>query len=317
VREIIHLTACGAPLVGTYHPAQGHTAQTGFLFLNFGYVPRDGHGGLAARASDRLAARGFPCFRVDLPSLGDSRGDLPDDSNVWFDEVRAGDHAPYAIAIIAELRARYGLRGVVVGGLCAAAITALYAVDRDDPGISGVALLEPELYISPRIVDPEATGKSVPPPPPPPIENTAHGARGWIKSKLRSRRVTERLFSYWGWMRVLTGDSPYAKYLPVPRRLISAMLMLQKDKLPDVTNYPVVACWRRAVERRVPMLVVTAEGKMRELFFDRVNAVVLANADMRSVTRVRLAGTNHIFTTGGAIDAVGEALIDWGSRNFT
>ena len=82
--------------------------------------------------------------------------------------------------------------------------------------------------------------------------------------------------------------------------------------LPAVTNLPLAGAWQRFVTAERPVLIITAEGKLREVFFERINATVLAGVERRKYQHVRLAGTNHIFTTGGAIKTViGHLEANW------
>ena len=57
-----------------------------------------------------------------------------------------------------------------------------------------------------------------------------------------------------------------------------------------------------------PVLVITAKSKLREIFFDRINAGLAMKLEKPSYVHVRLSGTNHIFTTGGAIATVTKHL---------
>jgi hypothetical protein len=126
-------------------------------------------------------------------------------------------------------------------------------------------------------------------------------------------RVRSKAFSYWGWMTVLTMEHEYARYIPLPRKAILRVLM-DRDELPSVANVPLVEAWQRVVARGTPTLVVTAKGKVREIFFDRINRVALARVPPRAVEHVRLEGTNHIFTTGGAIERAIQLLEAWSAR---
>ncbi len=285
MRSIEQISVGPDTLVGTSHlPAPAERRRIGVLFLNAGYVPRDGHAGLSAKLGDALVALGFPAFRFDLPMLGDSPGELPAAAEQLYDMVYRGDFAATAIAIARELCRRHALDGLVLGGLCGGAITAIYAADRERSSIVGLALFEPEMYRS--------------------NERTAPAAPG-----------ARKLFSYWGWMRALTRENRLGRYIPLPRELLLGLL-LQRGKLPGATNVPLVAAWRRVVERRLPTLVMTAQGKLHEVFFDRINAVALAGAPTSHITRVSLPRTNHTFTTGGAIDEVKRYAVAWTARTF-
>jgi alpha-beta hydrolase superfamily lysophospholipase len=315
LRALLDLEILGERVVGTHHPPRAPARDVGVLFINFGYMPRDGQGMLGVKMAEDLAHHGFHCFRVDLPPLGDSPGQLADDSEQWFDHLHAGGDAPMTVAIGAELRKRYRLRAIALGGLCGGAITSAYAYDLDPTGIAGIVLLDPSFYIPDRAVEPskaaeEATFANAGTTGEPYRTTSLSGGRA------RLRRVAAKLFSYWTWMRVVTGESPYAKFIPIPKRAILALFALRKSELPTLANVPLVAAWQRAVASAVPVLVVTAQGKMRELYFDRVNRVALAGLDTRHVEHVRLPGTNHVFTTGGALANCVATVTRWAERRF-
>lgn len=298
-RQLIELEVQGHRLFGTHHLARG--SRTGFLFVNFGYVPRDGHGGLSAIASDKLASLGFPCFRVDLPALGDTEGELPKDSKQWFSMVRAGGFADITRGIVDALVRDHAIDRVVIGGLCAASITTIYTCDRDRDGkVAGVVLLEPEMYTTD--TSPEGQERN----------SLPDGAPAYS----RARRAMKKAFSYWSWARVFTGESPYSRFVPIPRPLLLKVLESNMSELPERTNLPLVAAWQNVVRSRRPALVVTAEGKMRELFLDRVNRVAVPGFPTSWIEHVRVPHTNHIFTTGGAISIVCDAIQRWTLRTF-
>jgi pimeloyl-ACP methyl ester carboxylesterase len=294
VREIVQV----AGAVGTYHAPEGPSPKrVAYLFVNPGHVPRDGHGGLAAKACDRLAARGYPCFRFDLPALGDSPGPLPTLAEELYAFVADAGYVPVTLDLMSAIRERHPVDGVVLGGLCGAAVTGIYAADRAPGAVRGLILFEPELFrVAPQGDDARATAE----------EEQTNG---------RMKRVTSKLFSYWGWMTILTMENQYAKYVPLPREAILRVLMNRED-LPSVANVPLVEAWQRVVGRRTPTLVVTAKGKVREVFFDRINRVALKRVPTASMEHVRLEGTNHIFTTGGAIDRVIGLLERWSDEHL-
>ncbi|QSQ16057.1 hypothetical protein [Myxococcus landrumensis] len=306
MRELLQLDVKGHRLWGTYHPpSPGTRRSVGVLFLNPGHVPRTGHGGLSTHAAEQLSAKGFPCFRVDLPGLGDSDGVLPETTSELYQHVCNGGFVDVANAVRAELQRRYALEGMLLGGLCGAATTSLYLADREPQGVVGLFMFEPEFYLS----EQEAVGVAG--------EGAKEEAEG-EPSRLSLKRVTSKLFSYWGWMRMLTRENEYArlfKYVPFPRQRLLDLLM-DWDSLPAVANVPLVRAWQRVVERGLPVLVITAEGKLRDVFFDRIHRSALAGLRHSNLTRTRLRGTNHIFTTGGAIDTCVAHLAQWATAHF-
>ncbi len=200
----------GGRCVGTHHPAAG---PVGLLFVNFGYVPRDGHGGLAAHVCEAMAKQGVPCFRYDLPGLGDAPGPLPAKTLEFFPVVTGGSFTPVTAELVRALCAQEGLEGLVVAGLCGGAINALFTADVEPRLVRGLILFEPEMYVTePRAQDGEAP------------------RRPSLRAALRARlpaaplfdvvtralpfeeRLRGKLFSYWGWMRLLTHENRYARY---------------------------------------------------------------------------------------------------------
>jgi pimeloyl-ACP methyl ester carboxylesterase len=330
MREVLQLELGEEVLTGTRHVPQGRPARTGVLFINFGYVPRDGHGGVAAHACDALAASGIPAYRFDLPRLGDSPGPLPRETLEFFDLVTGGGFVTVTRALVRSLCEREGLEGVVLGGLCGGAVTAVFVGDLEPERVRGLVLLEPELYLNE--------------PPRGDAQEARISRRAWLKQRLpsgpryaplhgllalrapfepalkrgaravlaspRLDRLRGSLFNYWGWMRLLTLEGKRGHWIPLPRKAILDFVLSQTE-LPAVTNLRLVSAWEHLVRARRPMLVVTAEGKLREVFFDRINRVVLKGLATPAVQHVRLARTNHLFTTGGAIDAVIATVLPW------
>ena len=292
MREVLELELAGRRLLGTRHVPSGPGSRMGVLLLNAGFAPRDGHGGLSALAADALAARGFPAYRVDLPGIGDSPGPLPARILDFFELVASGGFADVTTQLVRELCLREGLDRLVLGGLCGGAITAIIVGAREPARVCGLLLLEPEMYVT----EPRTGAASK--------RRQLRGLPGWLH---------DQVFNYWGWMRLLANEGPRSQWIPFPRQTILAFLRGRMD-LPAVTNLPLVAAWRDLVLDARPSLVITAAGKMHEIFFDRINGVALRGIDTRSVEHIRLKHTNHIFTTGGAIEAVLSHVLPWVER---
>lgn len=319
VLDVVDLPA--GRCVGTKHVPAKTQNKIGLLWVNFGYVPRDGHGGLAAQASDVLAAQeGVPCFRYDLPGLGDAPGPLPSLTHDFFPVVTGGSFTEVTTQLVHRLCEREGLEGVVLAGLCGGAVNAIFTADAARPHVKGLLLLEPEMYVT----EPANT------------DETPMHARDWIRARLPKdgrrwasvldkvlathlpfeeqllkqvekrvdfKKLRSKVFSYWGWMRLLTDENKYARYVPLPKKAILDFV-LSRSELPSVTNVPLASAWQRWVKEKHPALIITADGKLREVFFDRINNIVLNGLDKQKYEHVRLKGTNHIFTTGGAIATV-------------
>lgn len=145
-RELITLGGGGVLLHGTYHKATdaaaGAAASTkdiGVLFLNALSTPRSLVGESGVYWATSFAACGYPSFRFDLPGLGDSYGEIPNDLVKHAD---GGGWAPIASSKVKELVQSRGLPGVVMFGHCSGATTAIYAASNCRE-CKGLILLDP------------------------------------------------------------------------------------------------------------------------------------------------------------------------------
>src|ERR1700689_4683223 len=85
-RQLITLDADGILVRGTYHDVPRKTTgstspdkRVGVLFLNPLSTPRALIGDSAVYWASSFAARGYPSFRLDLPGLGDTFGEVPNE----------------------------------------------------------------------------------------------------------------------------------------------------------------------------------------------------------------------------------------------
>lgn len=295
MRQVIELEAAGRRLIGTLHrPPDGTAvAEVGVLVLSPGHVARAGAGDLFPQVGDALAALGLPVFRFDFPGLGDSFGPLPEHEQQYFRFLQEGGNVDCVAPLLAALQQRHGLRGVVLGGLCGGAITAVYA--SADATVRGLLLLDPEFGLQ-RRPEQRATAAAAPPPPPP-------GRLRGLFARLRRPR---------SWIRFATGESrPVPMLVPLQRLLMPLARRLVGRRPPADCNFELIELFQQAVRRRLPVLVLTARGMLRELYYDQVEKVVRARVDAQSLTHVSVADTNHVFTAGGARSVVLAAIADW------
>ncbi len=165
-RELITLDGLGVFLRGTYHPPHDLPVERGpgsgtaagdrslapspdisgrlaVVFVNALSTPRAGCSDTAVYWADSFAALGYPTFRLDLPGLGDTDGELPVE---LVNYITAGGHAPVLAAKVRELVQRYNLRGVVLAGLCAGSISSLFAAS-ERRECKGLILLDPYFHL--------------------------------------------------------------------------------------------------------------------------------------------------------------------------
>jgi pimeloyl-ACP methyl ester carboxylesterase len=152
-RELVTLDGLGVLLRGTFHRPHGcnHAESKvdkqkaiGILFLNSLSLPRAATGDSAVYWAESLAGRGYPSFRFDLPGLGDTAGDIP---NELLNFINAGGYARIAGAKVKELVERFGLSGVVIVGHCAGTVSAIYAAAACMFECRGLVLLDPYFHV--------------------------------------------------------------------------------------------------------------------------------------------------------------------------
>lgn len=148
-RELIVLEGAGSIARGTYHKPyregsqwQSHSpgsVRVGILFLNSLSPTRAAHGDSAVYWADSLAQCGYPAFRIDMPGFGDSEGEPPSDLLKF---INTGGYASLVSGKAAEIVERFGLSGVIIVGLCAGAVSALFAAESCSQ-CKGLILMDP------------------------------------------------------------------------------------------------------------------------------------------------------------------------------
>jgi len=279
MRQVFPVRSAGYEFVGTHHRPElrAPVTQPAFLFFNAGHLPRDGHAMIGARSADRLARLGFHVFRVDLPGLGDAPGEVPEHTDDLFRMIHEGAFVDPAREALRALRRLHGIDRFVVGGLCGAAGTAIHLATREPETVAGILAVELELFLP-----------------------------GFVDLPLPAR---EALLSRAAWLRLLTGHGRRSGWLPFsPEPLLP---LIGPALLPDHTDRPLVEAFVSLVRRRMPMLVIMAARKRREIFYDQVCKALLGRSPRPWLTNVSLPGTNHILTTGDAQQAALAAVEAW------
>jgi pimeloyl-ACP methyl ester carboxylesterase len=145
-RQLITLHGVGGIVRGTYHKVQGEGSaapRIGVLILNSLSPTRAAAGDSAVYWAESLARSGYPAFRLDMPGFGDSDGNPPPELLKF---INTGGYGPIASALVRELSERFGLSGVVVVGLCAGAVSALYTAAASKE-CRGLVLMDPYFHL--------------------------------------------------------------------------------------------------------------------------------------------------------------------------
>jgi pimeloyl-ACP methyl ester carboxylesterase len=298
-REIITVgAASGLHLRGTYHkPGDGKSDPTpdpkennhiGVLFVSAGVAPRAGSGDLAVHWADSLAKLGYPSFRFDLPGLGDSDGDLSA-KEIDFDAlVNEGAFSPVVSGVVDQLVDRFNLRGVVVIGHCAGAVTALYSAATNSR-ISGLILLDPYFYV-------QYAGEA---------QSVLARSQQRIVGKLLSDRSEPSILR-----------SAVSKVLSVVRkvyyRLTPLGRLVRSKKLPDAANLPLVRCWRQLASSGLPMLVLRSPFSTPKLGeFDYIHDLHPMSDSRCRISVKLIEGATHAFAERRTKDQVLRFAEPW------
>lgn len=139
-------------IAGTYHRPRiirGSSSSAGedtigVVFLNSLAPTRAGKGDSTVSWADSLADHGIPAIRIDLPGFGDASGELPVDL-VQF--INSGEYAPVVAEAVRKLLVQFGLSKVILVGLCAGAVSAIYTAAIAPNDVCGLILLDPYFYL--------------------------------------------------------------------------------------------------------------------------------------------------------------------------
>lgn len=286
-------------LVGTLHlDPDAPRGRVGVLLLNAGPAPRAGNSDLSVHLADRLAGLGVPCVRLDLVGLGDSTGVSPPTIDLYWREVLTGRNDAAIVTAVHALRQRLGVESLVVGGLCAGAVSAIQAASVEPEGVSGLLLLEPNFRTVPE-TGPNAGDEDV------------RGAPLQAPKSPFARIASAREWLYW-----LTGESRWARvFHPIRPGLERVLERRVGHTLPADANVAVVMRWRHLCERGLPSLVVMADQHLSAKYCRRIVGS-LPKSSVRGIRTEFLPGTNHILTGGQARRLVGEAVQAWMQAQF-
>jgi pimeloyl-ACP methyl ester carboxylesterase len=283
MRKCIQFEIDGKWLRGTCHepPKSG---RIGLLFGNSGWLPRSGRGDLYAHLADALAQEGYWAFRFDMPGLGDSDGDVPADPAELFNMFQMGGHGSFTCGLAAELKKRYGLEKIILGGHCGSATTSVYAALLDNGGaVSGLILMEIGFYAVPR-------------------EALTNPARNIFD---RARFVARRL--------VL--NAPGRNVLrAIYRRGLRATERLLNMELPVNSNTRLIDAWRRVMGKGLPTLLIMARHPSAKPAFDFMSYLKVDRQP--GITSVTIEGTTHSLLEGNGAEAVRTSCGAWLRKHF-
>jgi pimeloyl-ACP methyl ester carboxylesterase len=315
MRKALQLDIAGYRLFGTLHdrtqssvlPHKPTPERIGVLLLSFGQQPRSWVGDLGSSIADRLDEQGYPTFRFDMPGLGDSPGDIPVHlEELWRDILRGAHEIPLH-ALCEDLVNRFSLKGLVVGGFCGGAVTALYAVNSRSPLILGLVLLEPEMALV-RTNFPATT--------------TAADPLTVDSFQERIDLLGLRIRSPDSWRRLFKGNSDFKFWLSLWYGVLDfafrklSNIGRRKKLLPPETNHRMLNSWHLARRLRIPTLVLSVGSPSRSKYY-RAYGLQPGVPHLESALQWKeIPNTTHAMLTGGAKEAVGCYIENWVTESF-
>ncbi len=279
-RELFELDAIDGVVRGTYHKAHNENSpplsdliedRIGVVFLNSLTPTRAATGDSAVYWADSFAELGYHSFRFDPPGFGDSDGEPPAE---LLNFVNAGGYASISSASITELARRFRLSGVVIVGLCAGAVSALYTAAASKE-CRGVVLMDPYFFVP-----------------------VVSGLNRW--QKLR-RKFTNRM----------SRNARGRQIISIYDRLTSFKKFLG-NSLPPSANVPLLNCWKSVSSAGIPILLLKApHTNLKVGEFDYLN-YILELAGPRSQVQVKVVeDTGHSFANRVGRAAVRETTESW------
>ena len=262
------------------------TAAPMVIVLNAGLIHRVGPRRLHVKLARRLAAQGFPVFRMDLSGIGDSEARR--DALSAVDGVR--EDVREAIDFLSQ-HAR--AREFLLFGICSGAKISYQAALRDARVVGGV------------LVDPGDFGQQA-------TTSPAAGDSAFVQHYVKHywRNVFAKKF---GWKRVagwFTGKANYA----YARKVLATQLrgLLKGGSEARATKSTLQKEFEELGARGVRMLLAYGDAGASRVFYDMMLRESVERGALAGTVAVRvLPDTNHTFVSLGSQAELLRAVDEW------
>lgn len=282
VLETIHPFSSKPELFGIItEPVGKSTNLPWIVLLNSGTAHRVGPGRMHVDMAKQFADLGFPCLRLDLGGLGDSRAEDPTTENNGYASTAFGD-----IGLTCDFLLRQQpQRNIVLLGLCSGAYAAFQsAVQLPHPAIVESILLNPLTFFW-------QDGMSVTDPP-------TERLQAW-------HFYWSRLFSPTSWWRLISGKTTLG-FTGAIRKLYTKLLAPSAPKRPatkpTATSGPGEFGHPAKDDLPADLERITSAGRTLALFVSDSDPgeFLLMHQAKRKATQLRRSGKLHCFTINNA-----------------
>jgi pimeloyl-ACP methyl ester carboxylesterase len=282
-REVMTLSAGELFLRGTHHkpyesgedPGEPAGSRTGVLLLTGLADPRVGCADCAVRWATGLADRGYNCFRVDLPGLGDSDGEVAENEAIFMPLVNSGFFSDSVCVIVDQLFERFHLGRLFLMGHCSGAVTAIYAAAANRK-VSGIILLDPYFHLQ--------------------------------ENEVRKDSILNLHLSI---IARLMGSAS-ARAIAVKVHSLARNFYRRRIKALENPNLPLINRWKQLTTRRLPILILRSPSSLpKEGEADFIASLQEPSERKPCVTVDTVAGARHDFAGREARDAVRDCTVEW------
>ncbi len=142
-RPVVFRNDQGLKLHGILHEPEQQTGSLGVILLSPGIKMRVAPHRLYLAMAEVLVAMGVPVLRFDFSGLGDSEGEIEDDSLMSvYNSIQSGRFVGDTRAAMNWMQSECGVTRFVLSGLCGGAITGLLAAAEDKrvDGLMGLGI---------------------------------------------------------------------------------------------------------------------------------------------------------------------------------
>lgn len=266
------------------------------ILLTAGLHYRVGWHRLNVTLARRLCQKGFWVLRFDPHGVGDSEGELPDDTSMvrQHHAVQTGMFVPDARAATDYMINRCSPHHLYLAGPCGGSLTGLFAASLDTR-VSGVVYIASPITL----VSSYATSSKLHP-------FDGQATLGWYRSKLFRPR---------SWLRFLLGRSEYgAIKAALVSKLTRTTLTHEREDEGLILNPYFIDAFERYCASGRRIIFIFAELDRSTWEFNNLFRPQYLGSEtpyQESCQVVTIRKTNHIFSSEEAQRTLGEIVVDW------